>query len=327
MIVGWAWLAACAARAPRYDPVDFALTAHPAEVVRATADLDRWAGGRHLRACAPALDTLPAEVCFAIWATSLRAYRGAELDLWVDVGAGPRAVTLWWSAQREVRAAWSEAEPAPAAVSYADFQWEGPWGPEEAEAVGAGLATLSDAELALVADLTLWRGARSDRAPRRELAFFDPAFEPPEIRFFDIAFDPAGFVGEPDAPGTPAAMTALHEVGHAIADLPFRRAYLAYLAAHERWERTGDPGDRAADREAWRRYRALGRAGPVVSAWEAFRGRRRGPTPYGWRDPYESFAEAFALAHLDPAALDRALPGAVAWFAAHPHVDAAAAAR
>jgi hypothetical protein len=101
-----------------------------------------------------------------------------------------------------------------------------------------------------------------------------------------------------------AAASLLHEIGHAHADLPSREAWLAL----------GAPGGATPAMVA--EYRSLRRSSPRIEAWERFRAGRRGPSSFGFRDPHESYAEAFALAHLDPEALERALPGATAFFEA-----------
>jgi hypothetical protein len=340
-------MVACAGRSvPHYEPVDFALAPLAPEHVAGLADdVAAAVGTRRLRSWSAdgvtTLEELPPEALYAMWSTAVRAHRGAELDLWVDVGAGPRAVTLWWGVDRSVRVgvgppgAAVQVEAGPLEVAAAlegTGGFVGDWGGDEADAVVLAVGHLSPAEREAVAGVTLIRGALSPRSPRRELAYFDPQTEPPGLWFFDPAFEAAsGFVGPPEAPLPPAALTALHELGHVIADLPFRRAYVAYTSAVDDWldgvrgpeEEAAATERQAIARERFRSYRSLGDTGPVIDAWEAFRAGRRGPSLYGWRSPQESFAEAFALWHLDPEALERALPGATAWFEVGSHTAAA----
>jgi hypothetical protein len=51
----------------------------------------------------------------------------------------------------------------------------------------------------------------------------------------------------------------------------------------------------------------------------------KGPTPYGRTDVSESFAESFALFHVDPGSLRRLSPEVHAWFAAAEHLKLSAA--
>lgn len=60
---------------------------------------------------------------------------------------------------------------------------------------------------------------------------------------------------------------------------------------------------------------------PAAGAWVAFLDGRPAPTLYGRLADAEGFADAFALWKLDPEALERAVPGAVAWFDSGAHLD------
>lgn len=341
MILG---LLGCALRTvPHYEPVGFALD--PVDgpfVARLPTLVEASVGSRRLRSWTADsgesdLARIPPEALYAVYSCSKGWTRGAELDLLVDVGRGPRPVTLRWTPDRRAELAWSDTAP-PFVTITADalvrrtgiggFDGEA-WTEPELGAVSIALAHLSLPERETLRGVRFTRGVLSPRVPGRELAFFDPSTEPPSLWFFDLAFanENGAFVGPVDAPEPPGAMTALHEFGHVIADVPLRRAYRAYVEAFDAWRAASDPETartlRKVARARYRTYRAWGRSGPVVEAWEALRAGRIGPSSYGYRNPDESFAEAFALYHLDPAALDRALPGAVAWFAAETHLVAA----
>lgn len=339
------WLIGCALRqVPHYEPVGFGLDpVRPAFLEQLPDLVEGNVGTRQLRAWTTEDGTtevkaLPLEVLYAVYACSKGWTRGAELDLLVDVGEGPRPVTLWWTPDRQVAIGWGDAEPlrVPATsdslarrMGIGGFGGELPWTDDEIGDVAMALGQLSVAERETLAGVTFARAGVSPRAPGRELAYFDPSTEPPMLWFFDLAFasEDTSFVGPVDAPIATGAMTAIHEFGHVVADVPLRRAYTAYVEAFHAWQQEPDPTSarvlRDLSRERYRSYRLLGRSGPVVEAWEAFRDGRIGPSSYGYRDPDESFAEAFALYHLDPGALERALPGAVAWFASGAHVTAA----
>lgn len=170
------------------------------------------------------------------------------------------------------------------------------------------------------------------------------------------------FVGPLDRPSTPATAVILHEMGHAIADAPLRalaadyeRQRLAHDAGRKQLETDLAVHNQAIDRFNKTRNAALGqsleRDGPRIRA-EAQRlneraaqlavaraamegGQQVSPmarlfaeevggtaTAYARHTPDEAFAEAFALYHLDPDALERAQPGALAWFRAGRHVAA-----
>lgn len=334
-------------RAPHYEPVGFPLAPIDVPIDTLPSHVGDLVGGRWIRgwtADDPSVTSLaafPPETLYGLWVCARRWSRGAELDLLVDVGQGPRPVTLWWTPSRAVRIAWGPlgAPPVPvrpAGVDLTEWQrdlaaahgfggWGDGWTDAETGIVSLAVATLTPAEQRALSGVTLARDDVSPRSPSRELAYFDPAGEPPQLWFFDRAFDDdaLGFVGRPDAPVPSAAMTALHEIGHTVADAPLRAAYVAYSDLHVAARASGDHADRQAATEAYRAYKALGRAGPVIDAWQAFRAGRPGPSTYGFHNRHESFAEAFALAHLDPAALDRALPGAAAWFTSGAHTVAA----
>jgi hypothetical protein len=62
------------------------------------------------------------------------------------------------------------------------------------------------------------------------------------------------------------------------------------------------------------------RRGALLEAFAALDGAGVGPTPYGASNMHESFADAFALYKLDPAALERFSPEMHAWFAAGGHL-------
>jgi hypothetical protein len=345
-----AWLAACAMRRiDHYEPVSFHLDPpDPVFAAYLPDELSASVGRRWLRAVsAPVpVDELPLEVQYAIYATSKAWTKSAELDLRVDLGRGPYAVQLRWTRHREVEVAWSDLIPTravlPPGLTLADWEahlaerygfagFAGPvaWSEDEVADLAFALGSLSEAERAPLEGVSFLRDHVSPRSARRELAYFDPTTDPPSLSFFDLAFDsePDAFAGPPSDPVAVGVTTALHEFGHLLADLPLRRAYDDYLDLWEAWQKEPDPTQsarlRAAAKARYRQYLHLGRSGPVVEAWDAFRAGRLGPSSYGFRERNESFAEAYALYHTDPDALERALPGAVAWFASGAHLTPA----
>lgn len=262
-------------------------------------------------------DALSLEAQQAVWSTTARWSRGAELDLWVPSDAGPVPVTLIRDERANIEVLEGVAARAPAVrvvatpderdelatrLGIAGFDdIDARWTVEELTTVGIAIGAMPDADRVVLSGLRFERHA--DRG-RSLLAYYDPQSEPPTIRVYDRAFDPCCFVGAPDAPLPGAALTVLHEAAHALADWPLRQLWRRYIEASR-----SESEDRRVRRREYRRASD----GPVVAAWRVVRAGP-GPSSYGARSTHESFAEAYALARLDPVALDRALPGARAWF-------------
>ena len=61
---------------------------------------------------------------------------------------------------------------------------------------------------------------------------------------------------------------------------------------------------------------------PVLEGYLAALAGQPAPTDYGNSSTKESFAEAFALFHVDPNALKRTRPAVYEWFAARGHINA-----
>lgn len=321
-------VSACALH-PRYEPV---LWPAPAPMAREEVlpDLERMTA----RGVLPTIEAngavvepgaLPDPIAWVVWWTAGRRDRGVELDLRV----GELAVEVVRDLDGATRVRWAEAQEAVGTAKRAQVQarygiavvdGDRPWQPEEVAEVAAALAVLRPDELELASDVQLWRMARSPRNPDDELAWYDPTVDPVRIEVYDQAFrdQASGFVGTPEKPFGPAASTVLHEMAHAIADAPIRRSYSDYTALVVQ-----GAGWRELD-VAWERFKRVSAEDPVIAAWRRV-WDRPGPSTYGARSPAESFAEAFMLAHADPAALARVAPGAARWLEAGGHVTAARA--
>jgi len=334
------WLLGCGLhRVPHYEPVSWPLEPRPVDswqvrdAVR--ADLDRGRldslriDGRSL--ASEEVDTVDAEVLWALFSLTQRWARSAEIDLWVPYpDARRRPVTIRFDRRLGAELSLGAIGPRPVHVDRAAtaaerqavaeeaglgevIDGDAPWTVAELAAARVALRAIEPAARPLLTGLTLVRRSASPRAAQRELAWFDPTTEPPTIEVYDLCFaSPDGFVGPVDAPLPSSSMTLVHEIGHALADHPLRLAWVRLQGAQT-------PSDAREARRAWR---ALGRHGPVMDSWAAVRSGP-GPASYGARSLHESFAEAYALSRLDPAALQRAMPGAAEWFAAGGHLAAA----
>ncbi|MEZ4323143.1 MAG: hypothetical protein R3F61_37095 [Myxococcota bacterium] len=290
----------------------------------------------------------------AVWmATMGYLDPGVEYDLVLGRGKDLRPVTVWFEDARSlvVSQGPSIALPPEGPPIDAIVQRYALVGSEEQAAVfeprvrgviDQAFARLSPLELAALSDVTLIRLA--GKAPGTKGKWINTAefrSEPERgtMVFFDDLLRPTGlFVGPVDDPSHPALHTVLHEVGHAIDSAPlrlasshFNRDSEAYNAAVDATNAEGKalrsmkspPADRVAAHQAAterleqesarlsERRTALERH---VRVSEGFRARFSGVTMYGDTSDTEAFAEAFALFHLDPAALERVSPDAAAWF-------------
>jgi hypothetical protein len=170
------------------------------------------------------------------------------------------------------------------------------------------------------------------------------------IELYDemLGQDDKAFCGSPEAPLPFSVYSIIHEIGHAIADAAPASAYRNFSRAVSTFEQREDelsekrPGPREGTyyvskeegRELDEKFghaefaldqvKRLGKYGPVLRAYRWARGTSRGPTPYGRVSLDESFAEAFAMFHTDPAALRRVDAKAYEWLGRSGHIQALA---
>lgn len=332
-----AWLGCVAA--PRVVPIDFVLAEPetdrwselgPRAVEGLRHDLDRRrlieVVGQGRTLSSRDLEELPTEVAAAAYALSARPVPRQHMDLRLLVdgpdSANVRPLTLDVH-ERVLSLVWGELGPSPGPdrpATKADrdavarrFGLGGlrngsaAWSHDEVAIVERALTAVEPEVVALLGGMPIVRQGTSTRAPGRELAWFDPRTEPPNIEVYDLAFAPcSGAIGPHTELEPLAVMTLVHELAHVLADAPLRRAWLGTAGA---------PLTRQGRRD-------LRHGGPVVSAWRKVRDHRA-PTPYGRRDAHESFAEAYALHRLDPAALADVMPEGSAWFSEGKHLMAA----
>jgi hypothetical protein len=217
------------------------------------------------------------------------------------------------------------------------------WDDTHLYSLDQAMQLLSPDEHALMSGLSLLRmdwAMRGDQFLGRRAS---AQYSATSIDSYGVLKDPSrsAFRGQPDHPLEREVVTYLHEMGHAIGDVPGRR--LLGSRAPLAWERRGltlQSPEQSKDRIAAIERELVaagfdlalvdeltqGTPGPVELAYAAVRGPlSNSVNAYGQRNEKESFAEAFAFFKVDPKAMERANPEQYAWFAAGNHVRVARA--
>jgi hypothetical protein len=194
----------------------------------------------------------------------------------------------------------------------------GRWEAEERKALALALELLSETERDAVRGLVFERRKASPDGDPARAALYTLEGCRGIISLYGsgVRSDRYRFVGEPTRPRSAVLHSLLHEMGHAF---EMDQARDAFCAAGRTRGATRDALVEDGNR--------LGDGGAVLVAYARVLGDDRGPTAYGETSLKESFAESFALFHVDPAALRRVLPRVHAWFAAGRHEQAARSAR
>jgi hypothetical protein len=131
-----------------------------------------------------------------------------------------------------------------------------------------------------------------------------------------VRSDTFRFVGDPSSPKSAVLHSLTHEIGHAFEQTAARDRFCA-----SRRTNGEKANDFVKDGEKMREQ------SPVIEQYLAALGNDPAPTDYGNTSKHESFAESFALFHVDPDALKRTNPSVFAWFASGGHVKALKEAR
>lgn len=305
------------------------------------------------------VEELPRSAWAGYWlAQSGLLETGREYDLVLGDTDGMRPVTVWMDADEAVTVSVGPSiglpeEGPPIEELVEQFGLGGAvedgarFEPRVRGVVREGLALVSEAERAALADVTLRRlGKKSPETGRRWInpAHLDTKDGAAELVLFDDFLRPtARFIGPVEAPRHTAFFTLLHEVGHAVDGAAARRGWRELTAAGEDFNQRSQayntrvkqarksrasPSEVAAlNEEASRlsderaqldaRRAALEK---LAAPSDDFRARFGDITIYGATEDAEAFAEAFALFHLDRPALERVSPAAAAWFASGGHL-------
>jgi hypothetical protein len=190
----------------------------------------------------------------------------------------------------------------------------GIWEFAERQALHDALSLLNAEELEIIRDVD-W--ARAHHPPDRNMnraALFEGKGCEARINVYasGVAADKYRFVGDPSAPKNAMLHSILHEIGHALEHTPARVRYCAVKKAR------GNARKNALILQG----NALVKKSPVLAAYLEVLGEVPAPTEYGRSAKTESFAEAFALFRVDPAALKRVAPKVSVWFEDNGHLRA-----
>lgn len=181
----------------------------------------------------------------------------------------------------------------------------GRWQSSERRALAEALEGLSPVELDVVRPLSIERHKAPRNGNRMQAALYQRKGCAAAIILYasGVASDRYRFVGSVKRPRNAALHSLVHEMGHAFEQELARRAFCRAKKSR---------GSRA------RGWHALGTRwtdkNPVLDAYLEVLSGAPAPTDYGNTSQRESFAESFALFHVDPDALKRARPEVYQWF-------------
>jgi hypothetical protein len=263
----------------------------------------------------------------ALWLATSTGDVGGEADMRVRTSKGsvPVTVTIALDGTIVVHSGGREADPDEGPLLSEDeirdqyrlkTTLPGKWQANERRALAQSLSLLSPAELDVVRGLVFERrAAPPDRDPDKAAVYaLDGCRGTISLYSSGVRSDRFRFVGDPTTPRSAVLHSIVHEMGHAFERDAARDAYCA--AARTSGNRRND---------LIRQGNQLVAESPVLRAYLDVKAGEPGPTDYGNASPNESFAESFALFHVDPDALQRTLPRVYAWFKNRGHEKAARA--
>jgi hypothetical protein len=273
-----------------------------------------------------ALAKLPLPELGALWLATATGDKGGENDLRVQLARKPSAaVSVIADLEGNLRIISPPASGAPAregpVLSEDELRQRfglqkdmpGTWGTPERRALADALAALSSAELRLVRAVVFDRRTKSRDGDLSRAALYEQKGCRAVIYLYatGVQSDRYRFVGEPSAPRSATLHSILHEIGHAIEQAGSRSRYCAAERAR---------GNNAKNRLIREGNRLLLNSPVLADYLDALDGEPA-PTDYGATSPHESFAESFALFHVDPAALERTRPRVYEWFKGGGHLE------
>ncbi|MCC6811430.1 MAG: hypothetical protein IT381_28630 [Deltaproteobacteria bacterium] len=293
----------------------------------------------------PATDTLASVTRperIALLSILGRKMVGSEVDVLAPDGDGFVPVSVYWDSEAKVLIKTGAAVKELLTPTTADalkktygvgelIDGDQKWDPLAYAAVGQALATLNQAELALVKGLPFRRMKNGGQ----HRALYQRGDDSNWVNVFDQAFlfDKEQFMGSVDAPKSDSAGVVLHEIGHAISDARMREAGIANKVLSDDYnKRKGEPGSDDRFKKADAAVRKLlavdaankGPGRPAERALAAVLDPKKSPTPYGKKSANESFAECFRIYKLDPDAMKRVSAAAHDWFKSGAYVQIAA---
>lgn len=249
----------------------------------------------------------------ALWLALHGAERGAETDLRVRSGREKTPISVYWNLDGDLRIESGtneeDDEPAPSEgeirarfglASALPGRWEEP----ERRALADALALLSPRELAIVRDVPFDRepGAAGGDPSKAALYVQNGCKAKIYLYATGVKSDRFRFMGNPRAPRSAVLHALVHEIGHAVSSAPSREKYCAAERDQKRRNALVAAGN------------DLVGGGPVIDAYLRALDGLPAPTDYGNTSALESFAESFALFHIDKAALLRTRPAVARWF-------------
>ncbi|WP_132322052.1 hypothetical protein [Pseudobacteriovorax antillogorgiicola] len=294
---------------------------------------------------------VPETVLFAAKAISQANYRGFELDtILQDTSGRYWAITVTNNFNRiEVKAVRNPKlfrgrnfKSIGAGKAYIEDTYRGirlkettsRWNIFQLQSLDLALSKLSPGELRNLQGLVFERvKSVAERDPRRA-AIYKRFNNIAVIRVGDNAVErKSSFIGEPESPILLSSMVFLHEIAHAIASRYILESHEVFI----RWQqqrkifdvikgrlsnqqvdllRTVNPFDLVSQQE----FSQFSERNPILAKYASIPDVSNGPTRYGRVSISESFAESFALYHLDPKALIRVSPGAYKFFESQGHL-------
>lgn len=188
----------------------------------------------------------------------------------------------------------------------------GRWHSSERSALVEALEELSPVELEVVRPLGFERHNKAPGGNVSRAALYRRQGCAGTIILYasGVQTDRYRFVGSVRKPRNAALHSLVHEMGHAFEQELARRAFCRAKSSRgtraQAWHKLGNDW---SDRN------------PVLDGYLQVLQGAPAPTDYGNSSPRESFAESFALFHVDPDALERTRPEVFRWFAEGNHIQ------